>query len=228
MRSNEVICTAVLPAEREQALDLALAAAALRQRSEPASPLADLGSLQAIYRRACAMIAVSRFLHRHGIAHTSPAPEALVSHADLPGMQIEQVAAGLIIESVPRTQASSRQIISALALIPKDGSWARCRHFQRLIFLFFAGTPRLTVRQQLSSLLQEKRIPARDEIILPAFAPKLFITAAPTLAECTRKFSVVPAGTPCLQHPHGVPIAGMGCRLAALTSFKNVVHWSGV
>lgn len=228
MRSNEVICTAVLPSEREQALDLALASAALRQRVEPASPLAGLGSLQAIYQRACAMISLSRFLHRHGIAHTSPVPEALVSHDDLPGMQIDQVTAGLIIETVPRTQTNSRQIISALAFIPEDGSWARCRQYQRLIFLFFAGVPTLTVRQQLSSLLQENRIPAREEIILPAFTPKLFITAAPTLIECKRTFSVVPAGAPCLQHPNGVPVAGMGCRVAALTSFKNVVHWSGV
>jgi hypothetical protein len=117
--------------------------------------------------------------------------------------------------------------VNALALVPVD-QWAKRGSYHRYLFAFFDGEMRLTLRQNLTVLLNLTRPPKREEIVLKLDHARIFLAAAPDISECENKFKKIRAGTYCVQYPQGTRIDNMGCLIKELTAFKRVVHWGGV
>jgi hypothetical protein len=226
MKPEEMICLAVLQQDVEQGLHDALAPSqhAFQREHGTETTKAYLERLQKITQGKSAAVVVERFLRNHGIAHQARAGKRKQHEFDL---RIKNEKIRLKSFAVPEKYAKAEFVVNALALVPAD-EWLKRNNFHRYIFVYFAGKLRLTLQQSLSVLLSARRPPKRDEIVLKSGNVRLFLTAAPAISECEKRFKKIRAKTRCVQFPRGTRVDCMGCRVAELTAFKRVVQWGGV
>ncbi len=229
MTAEEVICSAVLPRDCEQGIAMALQ----RLTREAERPAAESLSGQLQWLRgeviaACIETAVHRFLRAHGIRH-GPAPcEAIAGWRVL---QVQNERVGLVHFALPAQHARADRIINALALVRREGNaapWPQRHSVDRILFAFTAGEFSLTYQMSLRHTDDQEAFlqPANFQFRSKHF--RVFLTAAPTVAECERRFRRLPQKTHCLQFPKGVPWRAVGCRIRELTAFSAVCTWGGV
>ena len=233
MKFGEILCTAVLPRDIDRGMNYALQSLPYtfdRMRYGEETIEAYLRRLRNITIGKCAEAAVIRFLRSHGVRHSSIEGATPHTRPDRFDLRIGNEIVDIKTFRIPEKCAEAEKLIDALALVPDDSSqdqWQHRRHYDRFIFGFFAGRFSLTLQQGLPMLLRGEP-PSRENIILSTENVRIFITAAPSVAECQAVFRTLPAGTVCLQYPGGTRIRNMGCRIRELTAFQSVVHWGGV
>jgi len=228
MHKEEILCLAVLPADlsegrRYAQLSInhtfdrmaygAVDAAALRRR------------LAKIIQGKTCEAALLRFLRSHGIAHTSRDGQTPHTDPDRYDLRILKQVVDLKTFSLPSGVAVPERLLNCLALVPdhhQHDQWLRRIRYARFVFGFLDR--RLSVRWPepgdgaLPSTILDEHIHYEGKFL------KLFITAAPTIAECENKFRKIRLGTRCPQYPGGTRIDNMGCRVAELTSFRAFIN----
>ncbi len=163
-----------------------------------------------------------RFLRQHAIPHLSTEGATPHTDPDRFDLRILNEVVDLKTFGVPDQVAQPERLLNCLALVPnhhRHDQWSRRGHYERFLFGFFKGKMRVQLNKSESSE------PHRQESIEPVSVPTiLYLAAAPTIAECEKKFHPVRRGTVCPQYPGGTRIDNMGCRIGELTSFQNFLN----
>lgn len=234
MKPGDVICSAVLQQDIEKGIDYAIRSIRHtfdRMHYGAKTTEAYLKRLRNIALGKCAEAAIIRFLRAHGVPHSSLEGATPETEPDRFDLRIGDAVVDIKSFFLAERYADARHVVNALALVPNQTAqdqWANRARYQRYIFVFVAGKFALNLRQQLKHFLDAAHVPTHDEVNISASRLRLFLTAAPTIAECEQKFHRIRARTKCLQYPYGTRIDNMGCLIRELTAFKSVVTWGGV
>ncbi|RME01529.1 MAG: hypothetical protein D6814_01325 [Calditrichaeota bacterium] len=234
MDAGDVVCTAILQKDIEKGLEYALASLPYtfdRMKYGRKTTEAYLKRMENITMGKCAEAAIIRFLRAHGVRHSSTTGVTPFTEPDYFDLRIGDEIVDIKTFRLPEKYASAKWIINALALIPNQSpkdQWSQRHHYHRYVFGFFAGKLSLTLRQELSALLHKSDRVGKNEVRVSQQEARIFLTAAPNIAECEQKFRRIPAGSKCLQYPRGTRIENMGCWIRELTAFRKVVEWGGV
>jgi hypothetical protein len=169
-----------------------------------------------------------RFLRDHGIAHTTH--DGVTPHTDPDrfDLRILNQIVDLKTFAVPRAVATPTRLLNCLCLVPDHHArdqWSRRGRYARFVFGFLRGRFSVRLTPGVYESLQAK-IPVNDDDMQIEETPmQLYISAAPSIAECERRFRKIRRGTRCPQYPRGTRIDNMGCRAGDLPSFREFINF---
>ena len=216
MRAKEIVCLAILPEDVERAFHKVLHS----QKQMDAQTVVN--SMQHMEKEICreaVLLSLSRFLRTHGLAHSTH------PHIGENCITIHGKIIHLVFFAVSGSKLAVEELVECPVLLD-SALWQRKENFHRFLFLFVNEAFNITLHIQLSAL-HSGHIHSQDFHL--AFAEhRLFLTAAPTVAECRKKFQPIPKGSVCLQAPWGLEEAMLGARNKILTPFVAVFDWHGV
>jgi hypothetical protein len=170
---------------------------------------------------------VVRFLRGHCIAHTTRDGQTPHTDPDRFDLRILKQIVDVKTFSVPPNVAVPSRLLNCLVLVPdhhEHDQWQHRHRYARFVFGFVDG--RLSVRWRGAKKVHESRrhVILDEDIEYESTPVRLFVTAAPAIAECERQFHRIRQGTRCPQYPGGTRIDNMGCRVAELTSFHEFIN----
>jgi len=218
MRTEEMICLAILPADVEAGLRYALQSLnytfdRMGYKDDAAQRLAKIA-----IGKTCETTMI-RFLRQHAIPHLSAEGATPHTDPDRFDLRVLNEVVDLKTFSVPDQVARPERLLHCLALVPNhhaQDQWSKRQHYERFIFGFFKGKMRL----QFKSATAEKEL-RHEDVELMSAPTILYLAVAPTIAECEKQFHVVRHGTVCPQYPNGTRIDNMGCRIGELASVQS-------
>jgi hypothetical protein len=230
MHKEEILCLAVLPddvSEGRRYAQLSLDYTFDRMAYGGSDEHALRKRLEKIIMGKMCEATLVRFLRSHGIAHTTRDGQTPHTDPDRFDLRILNRIVDLKTFSVPQSVAVPERLLNCLALVPDHhgrDQWSRRQKYARFVFGFLDG--RISIRNLSDEAKTKQRRPALsdEDIIFRNNSPKLFLTAAPALAESESKFHKIRRGTRCPQYPGGTRIDNMGCRVAELTSFREFIN----
>lgn len=230
MHKEEILCLAVLPADVTEArgyAQLSINYTFDRMSYGAADEISFRRRLEKIIMGKMCEATLVRFLRGHGIAHTTRDGQTPFTDPDRFDLRILNQVVDLKTFSVPEGVAVPERLINCLALVPdhhERDQWSRRQKYARFVFGFLDGG--LSIRRLGATAKTKQRRPvlSDEDIVFQKNPPKLFLTAAPALAESESKFHKIRQGTRCPQYPGGTRIANMGCRVAELASFREFIN----
>jgi len=230
MHKDEILCLAVLPADVTEArryAQLSINYTFDRMSYGDADEATFRRRLEKIIMGKTCEATLVRFLRSHGIPHTTRDGQTPHTDPDRFDLRILNQIVDLKTFSVPEGVAMPERLINCLALVPdhhERDQWSRRQKFARFVFGFLDG--RLSIRKvgNEATTKQQRPVLSDEDITFQNNSPKLFLTAAPALAESESTFHKIRRGTRCPQYPGGTRIDNMGCRVAELTSFREFIN----
>lgn len=229
MKPEEILCLAVLPVDLAEgrryaclSIDYTFDRMAFGLNDEPAlrRRLAKI-----IQGKTCEATLV-RFLRSHGIAHTTREGETPHTDPDRFDLRILNQIVDLKTFGVPPSVATPVRLRHCLCLVPDhhaDDQWSRRRHYARFVFGFLDGRISVRLTPEAQQSLRQGALLGDEHLHIGTTSLKLYLTAAPTIADCERHFRKVRRGTRCPQYPGGTRINNMGCRVGELSSFREFI-----
>ncbi len=216
MKAREILCLAILQQDVESALKTC------RQEFILGSGKLLSAQLQLLEERICresVFLALRRFLRTHGIPHSSSRKIAQ-NIITINGCRIFLISYAIDADSL-----TVDQLLQTPVFLPPDFTTENTL-FERILFVFITAPFRLILRTELASLMRKPVV--KSALHLAFSQHKIFLTAAPDLAECQQKFRECQPGTVCLQAPGGLQHITRGALNKYLTPFVEVFDWHGV
>jgi len=227
MKKNDILCSAILQQDVEAGLDTVLAR---NTETESVKPFNEIRKpVEKIHQgvmQYSAIAACLQFFNRHGI--TYKLRDAGNAQQEL---RFGKKRMRLICHHIEKTHIEIDELWESTAFVKNGFSpAARGPHAAdcHYIFAFFTGQFEIAIVQDLSRIISGNFELSRDTLRARAEDCRIFLTGAPSLAECRRIFKRVKHGTQMLQYPEGTPTWGMGCQVKELPAFRDIVHWGGV
>jgi hypothetical protein len=218
MRAEEIICLAILPADVEAGV--AYARKSLHYtfdrmgfKDDPERRVTKIA-----LGKTCEATLI-RFLRQHAIPHLSTEGATPHTAPDRFDLRILNEVVDLKTFGVPDQVAHPDRLLHCLALVPchhRKDQWSRRSKYERFLFGFFKGKMRVELKAA-----EDSKTADEQSIKISSVPAMLYLTAAPTIAECEEHFHYIRRGAICPQYPGGTRIKNMGCRIGELTSFQN-------
>lgn len=216
MKAREILCLAILRREVEAA------------RAKCKSVFELPGQIPFIERvqkyendicRECLLIVLHRFFRTHGIPHYT------VPHAAGKLICIDNCRIRPVFFLLDSAQISAAMLLQMPVFLPKDFE-ASSMDCERLLFVFMAAPIKLVLRTDLYRLMRESF--SEDEVASVYHQQKLFIVAAPDIAECRKIFRPLPQNSSCLGNRSDLHQNSRAAFVNELTPFPQVFDWHGV
>ncbi|KAA3662037.1 MAG: hypothetical protein DWQ10_03335 [Calditrichaeota bacterium] len=216
MKAKEILCLAILPEDVKKAFKK------ISRTIKPAHQKHIADYLQNLEKNICkesVLLALSRFLRTHGIAHKSRpkiGEHCIIINGKIICLVLCPVAGdGLTVEELVDNP-----------VFLETHLWEKRENFHRFLFVFINKAFSVSLKTELHNVTKGCIKP--QDFHMNFARHRLFLTAAPSSSEIDKRFRPVPKGTVCLQATWGLDSDMPGAKIMGLTPFVQVFDWHGV